>query len=447
MYLQTTSYDFTAPIDSYTLPTTKSEHLRLLHEFLVANKDTLLEGDRGTTEILKPGAKGDETDSVVQAEVRSQKSEARRGDETDSVVLYPVIRGGQELAFVVNATYEIQQVTARGVAVELPGRSALALSGGQVVYRTWELPAAIEREMAPAGVEMEWAALGEKLPSSEKPDDLLGSHAEVDFTAVTLPHNMLLETRDETDYGWYRAEVESSEERRVTLTTRVSDFLSVWVNGHYVGSTPSRLKEDRKPDDFKVSIEIPLLPGNNELLLLVTAIGMIKGDWMIDAPMSEEMKGILAPVTLDGADIPGTWEFTASLWGERVRLMEPGPASEACWYQVRFAEKPFSWYRAEFTLNTELDDPAPWALNIGQLFKGQLWINGHGLGRYWQQPAPPSDKPADWQGDHVVLSGFGEPPQRYYLIPTDWLQRGTNTLVILEERGARPAGVELVRRR
>ena len=126
---------------------------------------------------------------------------------------------------------------------------------------------------------------------------------------------MLLATRDETDFGWYRTVVESRGAATALLEAGVADFLAIWVNGCYHGAVPETLQEDRpKREDFLVRREIPLRAGRNELLLLVSALGMVKGDWMLDAPMSEERKGLLTPVTLDGREVAGPWEFSPGTW-------------------------------------------------------------------------------------------------------------------------------------
>ena len=419
MFLQTTSYDFDAPLDEYGLPTQKSEHLRILHEFLYSHEQILLEGERGEPEVL---IKGD-------------------GDWEDSgVLLYPIRYRDRELAFVVNADLEARQVAVRGCSLEMPARSAAALVGtpGEAfaqVYRTWDGPTdVIIRRMEPAGVELLWEMIEEPLPGT-RPDS--GRR----FKATPLPHDMLMDTRDETDYGWYRAEITSSAEVTAKLQARVSDFLSVWVNGHYVASTPERLKENRRPEDFVVEMDVSLKAGWNELALLVTAIGTIRGDWMIDAPQSEEKKGLLAPVTLDGEGISADWEFSPATWGERMKLYDPGPASLTPWDKVSPDGGPLRWYRSVFGLEpAQLADGRPWALEIGSLFKGFIWVNGHGIGRYWQEPSP------EHVESEVPLERFGEPPQRYYHIPVDLLTDGANTIVILEERGALPGSALLVRR-
>ena len=139
---------------------------------------------------------------------------------------------------------------------------------------------------------------------------------------------MLTETHDETDYGWYRTTVTRKTAGEVILAARVSDRLSVWVNGSFIGTVPDRLPENRnlagiynpgenKPENFALQIKVPLIAGKNELLLLISTVGMIKGDWMINLPMSEEQQGLLSPVFLDGQAINDPWSFLSGMEGER----------------------------------------------------------------------------------------------------------------------------------
>jgi len=429
MYLQTTGYFQDAPLDEYGLPSTKAKQLGMLHQFLHDHSGLLLNGERPAPLILRPGL---------------------MGNETDSVISYPVVRNQCVTEFIVNAMPTAQELSVHDVMLQMPPRSVAVLDGAQdsayqLAYRTWAQPAEpVARTMTPVSFALSWEMLEDPLPGSGV------DHAR-EFIPVLLPHNMLFDTIDLTDYGWYRSVVDCSTPQTILLTTRVADFLSVWVNGQYVGVTPDILKEDRPlRTDFDVALEIPLQAGRNELLLLVTALGMIKGDWMINAPQSEEQKGLLAPVLLDGVEFAGPWEFTAGTWGERVLLPDPHVATLASWQPLTDSTQQFRWYRAVFTVSKEaLEDDRPWALEIGSLFKGTLWINDLNLGRYWQLPSPPAAAIPDnpWQVHHVLLEGCGDPPQHFYHIPADWLYPGINTLIILEERGALPGATHLVRRR
>lgn len=427
MYLQTTSYDFSAPIDEYGLPTSKLEHLKRLHQCLHHIAPILWEGKRARPQIIVRGP--------------------LEGNEKDSVLLYSVEGKKGQVAFVVNATFKKQVITVPGLKLSLPARSALVLSqkGREytVIYRSWVKPEKpINRQMVAVKAKLKWEMIAE--PSLGK-----GVDQDREFSPVRLPHNMLLETGDETDFGWYRRIINSRKDSLARLTCPVSDLLSVWVNGNYIGSSPPYLQEFRlKKSDFEVEMEIPLKRGRNEVVLLVTAMGMIKGGWMINAPQSEEKKGLLGAVALDNKRVSGVWEFSAGTWGERIRIYDPGVASLASWQRPSLEGGPLRWYRATFELAPrQFHSGGPWALEIGKLFKGLIWVNGRGIGRFWQQPSPSKTDLSPPHHPFVLTEGFGNPPQHYYHIPPDWLRAGRNTIIILEERGAVPEGCALFQRK
>jgi len=296
--------------------------------------------------------------------------------------------------------------------------------------------------MLPADVPISWEMLPEPVPGH-------GPDAGRTFVPVRLPHNMLLETRDETDYGAYRAAVHSASTRTASLRTHVADLLCAFVNGRFVGAAPGRLKENRtRRGDFAVSLSLPLRKGDNELVLVVSSMGLVKHDVMLGRAMSKERKGLIGAVTIDGRAVRG-WQFSPATWGEAHLLPLPEAASLVRWRRPARGGGPFRWYRGTFALaGRHLASGAPWALDVGGLFKGLLWINGNCLGRYWQEPSRPDDLAAEtWQQEHVHLEGVGAPPQRFYQIPPDWLREGANTLIVLEERGALPGAAGLVRRK
>jgi hypothetical protein len=404
MFLATTSYDFDAPLDEYGLPTDKSQRLTRLHRALRRVAPFLLGGRRLKPELLVPG---------------------EMPQHADGVVLHPYRLRGRETAILVNGNDWPQTVTARGVTIRLPSRSGVILEGNgrqaRIVYRTWETPAAgIRRVMRPEPIRLTWEMVTEPVPDPAR------------FRPVRLPHNMLNETHDETDFGWYRTSVSSPRAGTVPLRVPAADFLAAWVNGEYVGVTPGRFREDRQPADFLQTLEVPLRRGVNELLLLVTAIGLIKGDWMINAPQSEEAKGLLGKVRLDGRSITTDWKFAAGLWGESARLFNPRPAEVVRWRQPRAGGMPLRWYRSTFRLTAaQLVRPEPWAVAVGGLCRGRLWINGQGLGRYWQAPAC-----------NALESEIGCHPA----LLVDRFEQPIQTEVILEEEGALPVSVGLCRR-
>ena len=406
MYLGTTSYDYDAPLDEYGLPTMNLQRLKMMHAVLQHNAHLILEGNRNPMESVK-----------------------QNGKEVAQVCA--VSLDDAELDFIFNTTDSIKSVTVRGVELLLQPKGAALLekSGSffQVVYRSWDQPSINSKvEFKSAMVKLNWMTKKEPLPTGVQGDSKLKT--------IRLPHNMLNETHDETDYGLYRTSVNRKQAGAVTLAARVSDRLSVWVNGKYIGTVPDRLPEDRKlsglylPSDndaskFALQIKIPLKAGKNELILMVSTLGMIKGDWMIDLPMSQAQQGLLSQVYLDGQPINQSWSFVAGMEGERQHWNASKGAKNVSWKPMVKTGQ-LSWYKSSFALTTDQIAGDPWMLDADGLGKGLIWINGRNIGRYWQDAGP----------------------QRYYHIPALWLKPGNNDIVIFEENSGTPAKVCLIRR-
>ncbi len=84
------------------------------------------------------------------------------------------------------------------------------------------------------------------------------------------------------------------------------------------------------------------------------------------------------------------------------------------------------WWRCSFT--TPSADVPLWLEPTG-LSKGQLYLNGHNVGRYWVATA----------------TGKNVPPQSRYYLPEAWLRTDrANELLIFEEHGKSPAKARLV---
>lgn len=420
MYTQAASYDFDAPIDEYGLPTDKSERLGILHRMLQTHSDILLYGERLPPEVL---IRGDYPQNA------------------DGVTLHAFKLDKRELILVINGNDWPKTATVRGVVMTLPHKTAVIMLGShgeyEKLYSTADRQTVeIKRKMEECGKCLVWKKIAETpCPSN--------------FKEVTIPHNMLLSTRDETDYGWYAATLQRKEDGKSVLRIGVADRATVWVNGKPVGSQfPERLKEDRKPEDFSFEIEVPLRRGENKIVILVNAVGLIKGDWGIDAPQSEERRGLIAPVLLDGEPLDVKWKFAAGLVGERSMAINGviSPELFSGSVETALAGTPV-WFETSFDVSDfELEDSRPWAFDATGLGKGMMFINGRMLCRYWQLPAPDARHARHNRHPHLVTTGHEMPTQRFYHIPADWLRPGCNSLVLLEELGASPEATGISRR-
>lgn len=81
------------------------------------------------------------------------------------------------------------------------------------------------------------------------------------------------------------------------------------------------------------------------------------------------------------------------------------------------------------------------------LLKGFVYVNGHGVGRYWNilasgscPPCTEIEEKCDYRGAYEperCRCDCGQPSQVFYKVPRSWLKTdgSHNTIVLLEEQG------------
>lgn len=411
MYLQTTSYDFCAPLDAYGRVTLKGSYMSHLHKTLLAHQDYLMDGER-TVSVTAEG---------VQSTAWNWK-----GRKVALMLRYPAGAANEQTA---------QPTSAQIIGPE-----------GKIVFDSEEVYQQVQAEWkaaswTPAGnAPLRWHTWREPMPEQRSGEVIQAEQ----------PTEQLLLTRDHTDYCWYSTtiHVKSAGPQELVIPYG-GDYFYAYLDRRLVDRTVAPLKEDRgpiTPDDpahprvytngytpqsggYRHVFNLGDVPvGQHRLDLLATAVGMIKGDWMIDSPMNFERKGIWEGVLLNGSPLTG-WEMIPFLAGEKAGVVEKDSA--ATWTSLGAAQT-LSWYRSTFHLAPEtLAEDADYRINAAGLGKGMLFVNGHGVGRHWLIVSPGTG---------------GQPTQQCYLVPRNWL-RAENTLVIFEEQAALPANVQIERRR
>ena len=410
MYLQTTSYDYDAPLDEYGRPTTKYHHLARLHRLLLRYADVLLNAQRAEPQLL--------------------------GNEQAAYIY-----GDGELIFLCNDASEPVFLTFENQHFELAAQSTLLLSHGKVLLNTAEVApgSIVQRTMQPAEdtiTRIAWHS--EPLPTTWP--------AEQQSTmTLDQPIEQLQFTQDTTDYCWYttRLFVPADQEGMGTLTlVGVADVAHVFVDGQLQATTSTLLPEDRGSfdgDAFTQSFKLNVTAGEHELSILCCALGLIKGDWMIGyANMAEERKGLWGHVLWNEEMVHGDWSIQPGLIGERGALFASGGALvhwNDHWNEV--IDRPLCWWRINFT---HPQAGSPLALDLSSMQKGLAWLNGRCIGRYWLASGEGGISP--WFPSSVRGQDFGEPPQRYYHLPAEWLQPH-NTLVLFEELGGDPSSIAI----
>lgn len=417
----TTSYDYDAPLDEYGLMRQpKYGHLKQLHEAIKLCEYALVSSDPTVTSL----------GTYQQAHVFS---------------------AGQQkcAAFLSNYnTKSAARVTFNGRQYNLPPWSISILPDCKnVVFNT--------AKVAVQHTKMQMLPTGSKLLSWETYDEDISSLGESStLTAIGLLEQINI-TRDTSDYLWYMTSVEisSSESflrggQKPTLTVESAGHaVHVFINGQFLGSAFGT-RENRR---FTFSGPANLRAGINKIALLSIAVGLPN----VGLHYETWETGVRGAVVLHGLDHGNKdltwqkWSYQVGLKGEAMNLVSPSEATSVDWTRGSLAaqgQQSLKWYKAYF------DAPAgnePLALDLRSMGKGQVWINGQSIGRYWMAYAKGDCKTCSYAGTFRPINcqrRCGHPTQRWYHVPRSWLKPTKNLLVVFEELGGDASRISLVKR-
>ncbi|VAI15932.1 unnamed protein product [Triticum turgidum subsp. durum] len=250
-------------------------------------------------------------------------------------------------------------------------------------------------------------------------------------------------TKDTSDYLWYTTSVNISDEDvgfwsskgvlPALKIDRIRDVARVFVNGELAGSQVGHWVSLKQPVQF--------VQGLNKLTLLSEIVGLQDG---------AGFRGQVKLTGLPNGDIDLThsvWTYQVGLKGEFSMIYAPEKQACAEWSGMQIDDilSPFTWYKTMFDAPKGTD---PVAIYLGSMGKGQAWVNGHLIGRYWSLVAPESgcSSSCNYPGaysESKCQSNCGMPTQSWYHIPREWLQESDNLLVLFEETGGDPSKISL----
>ncbi|XP_041000720.1 beta-galactosidase 1-like [Juglans microcarpa x Juglans regia] len=285
-------------------------------------------------------------------------------------------------------------------------------------------------------------------------DEETTSYDDSSFTTVGLLEQINT-TRDASDYLWYSTEVkiDSNEEFLKTGKYPVLTVLSaghalhVFINGQLSGTAYGSLGFPK----VTYSEGVKLRTGINKISLLSVAVGLPN----VGPHFERWNAGVLGPITLNGLNDERRdlswqkWSYKIGLKGESLSLHSLSGSSSVEWVEGSLVARrqPMMWYKTMFNAPA---GNSPLALDMGSMGKGQVWINGQSLGRYWPAyKASGTCGECNYAGTYnekKCLSNCGEASQRWYHVPRSWLKPTGNLLVVFEEWGGDPNGIFLVRR-
>ncbi|MCF0208383.1 MAG: discoidin domain-containing protein, partial [Bacteroidaceae bacterium] len=221
-----------------------------------------------------------------------------------------------------------------------------------------------------------------------------------------------IKTMEEFDQGWgsilYSTTLpEISKESKLHIEGG-HDFVQVFIDNKYIGKL-DRVKGEK-------DLVLPSCKKGAKLDILVEAMGRINFGRAI-----KDFKGIEGTVDLtidiDGNDftaslknwknylLPDTYEFCKQMTYKPLENIEP-----------RFAgDRVPGYYKATFNVKKVGDT----FINMETFGKGLVYVNGHGLGRFWE---------------------IG--PQQTLYCPGCWLKKGENEIIVLDIVGPTTANSE-----
>ena len=226
---------------------------------------------------------------------------------------------------------------------------------------------------------------------TEHVDLLMG----VDSVVMDSP----LRTMEELDQGWgsivYVTSLPEISTPSVLTLNEGHDFAQVFIDNQYVG------KIDRVRNEN--SLQLPAVKKGQELKIVIEAMGRINFGRAI-----KDYKGITNSVTIS-TDVEGhelIWNLKR--W---TILTIPDDYATALKALKTFPSPLTSkagYYRGYFNLKKVGDT----FLNMEQFGKGQVYVNGHAIGRFWS---------------------IG--PQQTLYVPGCWLKKGKNEVIVLDVVG------------
>ncbi|KAL5705608.1 Beta-galactosidase 3 [Ranunculus cassubicifolius] len=417
----TTSYDYDAPIDEYGLiRQPKYGHLRDLHGALKLCESALVSSDPVATSL----------GNNQQANVFSSKD-------------------GGCAAFLANFdSKNAARVFFNDKHYNLPPWSISILPDCKnVVYNTAKIRVQTSK--------MQMSSSNSELFSWEAYDEDISSLEDNKMITTSGLLEQINVTRDTSDYLWYITSVEVNPSESFlhggkwpTLFVQSSGHaMHVFINGQMSGSAYGT-RENRR---FSFSGNVNLHAGTNKIALLSVAVGLPN----IGTHFEDWSTGILGPVVLHGLnqgklDLSWQrWSYQVGLKGEAMNLISPNGISSVDWMQgslFQQRQQPLTWYK---TYMNAPDGDGPLALDMGSMGKGQVWINGQSIGRYWSAIANGDCSSCSYAGTYrppKCLTGCGQPTQRWYHVPRSWLKPSQNLLVVFEEIGGDVSKIGLASR-
>ncbi|CDP20353.1 unnamed protein product [Coffea canephora] len=263
---------------------------------------------------------------------------------------------------------------------------------------------------------------------------------------------------DKSDYLWYSASIEiKGNEPSLEDGPRQFYMFSRWGMLFMLSSILLFGSMKGSSGNAKVALEVPisLITGENPIDLLSLTMGL-----EVQPSFHMYETGVTGPVQLKGFTNGSIIDFSSQLWayqviliglkGEEIGLSSTlGIISET----VQFFPSKI-WFAVWYPLTQFLPNftAPPLALDLSGLGKGEAWVNGHSIGRYWPTSNAPNEgctSSCNYTGtfdSNKCLEDCRKPSQILYHVPQDWLKPSGKVLVLFEQMRGDPTKISFAMR-
>ena len=257
---------------------------------------------------------------------------------------------------------------------------------------------------------------GKKLPAVPKEFPTI-SIPTVEFKQVASLYDNLptpiestnTKSFEELNQGWgcvlYRTTISQNiNSESVLKITEAHDYAQIFVNKKFIGKIDRINREN--------SIILPALKEGDVLDIYVEALGRINFGRAI-----KDFKGITEKVELS-YNLKNNSKVNIDLKGWQIYCLPDDYKSQTEMKHVAINEQNKNCrgnYRATFKLSKVGDT----FINLEKFGKGQVYVNGHAIGRFWE---------------------IG--PQQTLYMPGCWLKKGENEIIVQDVLGPKEASVE-----
>lgn len=276
---------------------------------------------------------------------------------------------------------------------------------GQATPKYWELRRTMEKYND-----------GGKLPAPPKapmpvitiPKFALTEYAPLENTMGNCIQSRDIRSFEDMDMGWGIADYSTALPKipvgSMLTLNEPHDFAQVFVDGKYIGKI-DRVKNEK-------TLMLPPVEKGAELCIRIEAMGRINFGRAI-----KDYKGITKEVTIS-AEMDGheaSWNLKnwtivpiPDNYETAVKALSVGTETSKRTRQHAKLLTKAGYYRGHFTLRK----PGDTFLNMEAFGKGQVYVNGHAIGRFWN---------------------IG--PQQTLYLPGCWLKQGRNEVIVLDVVG------------